>query len=315
MVISRRDDLVFPWETPVGLAPAAPEVDARGDEFAPAPASPAADESWAEPEEKTRALRSTTRRRFSTVLVSTAVVHAVAILALISFQTIKAGSEAPEPISVDLVRQMPASGAPPPSPAAPVSSPQHANPQPQQQQPPRTPPPNDQPPALRQPPPEPAPKRAVDQRKPAPPTSSPVLAPASPNGEIAAASQQRPPAPQPEPSTALPFFSMPGSFTSNILEGQGASENQNYKGIVFGKIGGARAFPDSARANHETGQAIVSFTVGDNGEIVAISLAQSSGFADLDAEAMAMVKRVAPFPPPPASADRTFAAAIAFGQE
>jgi TonB family protein len=285
------------------------------------PDRPKPDERLAEPEKAARARRRQARGALFKSLVGSGLLHAAAIAAIVLLgrgPAIQGAQQTPE---VELVAEQPPAGeqstsdAPPAASAASAANAaakpsadavSHGNP-------------------LRKPPPEPAAARAAKPaqkpqqhagKTPASATKAPAkttIAAVSPNGE-AAASSAADAATGADPSTALPFFSMPSSFASNVLNGQG-DQGDSYKGLVFGRVARAKRYPDSARARGESGQAIVAFTVDDSGALTSVSLAQSSGFADLDAEALAMVRQVAPFPPPPPGADRSFAAAIAFGEK
>lgn len=54
------------------------------------------------------------------------------------------------------------------------------------------------------------------------------------------------------------------------------------------------------------GAAVVAFTIAGNGGLAGVSIARSSGSAEFDRLALAHVQRAAPFPPPPAGAQRSF---------
>lgn len=86
--------------------------------------------------------------------------------------------------------------------------------------------------------------------------------------------------------------------------------NDNYRARVLAMVSEAMIDPDRPRP---AAVALVAFTVDDRGALASITLAKPSGHADLDAEALDMVRRAAPFPPPPANADRRFGAFIEFG--
>jgi TonB family protein len=58
-------------------------------------------------------------------------------------------------------------------------------------------------------------------------------------------------------------------------------------------------FPPGARKRGETGTVRIRFVLDPSGKLVENEIATSSGFADLDNEALAMVRRAAPFPPGP----------------
>jgi protein TonB len=55
-----------------------------------------------------------------------------------------------------------------------------------------------------------------------------------------------------------------------------------------------------------SGTAVIAFTVGDNGSLVALVVAQGSGSEEVDRAGLALVQRAAPFPPPPPGAQRNF---------
>jgi TonB family protein len=57
-----------------------------------------------------------------------------------------------------------------------------------------------------------------------------------------------------------------------------------------------------ARAHGTEGVASVAFTIDRKGNVLSSKIATSSGSSVLDAEVLALVKRAAPFPPPPADA-------------
>jgi periplasmic protein TonB len=57
--------------------------------------------------------------------------------------------------------------------------------------------------------------------------------------------------------------------------------------------------PAAARARHLTGTAQLAFTIDRQGRVVGSRIVHSSGFAALDQETVATVRRAQPFPPPP----------------
>ncbi len=64
----------------------------------------------------------------------------------------------------------------------------------------------------------------------------------------------------------------------------------------------ARRYPPAARLGREEGIAYVEFTLDRSGHVLRARLATGSGFASLDAEAVALIYRADPLPPPPGSA-------------
>ena len=104
---------------------------------------------------------------------------------------------------------------------------------------------------------------------------------------------------------------LPDTFQSIALpsttEGQG--EAASYQSIVFSAlakakgIGGVMGLPGSAG---------VRFTVDATGRLVQAELVHRSGVATLDALAIDIVRRAAPFPVPPQGARRDFVANFNF---
>jgi protein TonB len=63
------------------------------------------------------------------------------------------------------------------------------------------------------------------------------------------------------------------------------------------RLADQRRFPPEAKG--QNGAAKVAFTIDRSGHVISETLVESTGSALLDAEAIAMVKRAQPFPPPP----------------
>lgn len=73
-----------------------------------------------------------------------------------------------------------------------------------------------------------------------------------------------------------------------------------WQGRVMAKLDSVKRYPRGARARRIEGVAHVRFAVDRTGRVGRVSLARSSGYADLDQEAMAAVRRAQPLPRPPA---------------
>jgi protein TonB len=116
-------------------------------------------------------------------------------------------------------------------------------------------------------------------------------------------------------AVSLPYFFAPEVLTppEAPVSGEGDTNEADYKGVVYGKLEHAKIYPESARARRAQGHVIVAFSIADDGQVQDLKLVQSSGEADLDAEALAMVQRVSPFPPPKPNTQRFFQPAIIFG--
>lgn len=116
---------------------------------------------------------------------------------------------------------------------------------------------------------------------------------------------------KPAPVEPLPTFASPQTAMMAARPRPAADPtNDNYRAKVLGKVAANMLEPERPRPK---ALAIVGFRVDGQGNIERVWLARPSGHADLDAEAMEMVRRSAPFPVPPPGADHNFGAAIAFG--
>jgi colicin import membrane protein len=85
-----------------------------------------------------------------------------------------------------------------------------------------------------------------------------------------------------------------------------------YRARVIAHLTRFKRYPVSAQARGAEGTPTVAFSLDGGGQVLSASLTRSSGHADIDAEALAMVRRAAPFPPPPPGAPRSMSATIAF---
>jgi protein TonB len=75
---------------------------------------------------------------------------------------------------------------------------------------------------------------------------------------------------------------------------------------VAAKVKAVQRYPARARARSEQGTATVKFLLSRNGSVLSRSIVRSSGHAELDQEALAMIVRAAPLPPfPPGKTEET----------
>lgn len=118
-----------------------------------------------------------------------------------------------------------------------------------------------------------APQR-LEPRAPAPATTAPQAIPDQ-VAAIPVAPTQGPP--NPRPSNALPTWKIQ---VAALLE-----RNKRY--------------PSNAQARREQGVVQLYFSLDRKGMVIASRIAASSGSAALDEEAMSLVRRAQPFPPPP----------------
>lgn len=88
-----------------------------------------------------------------------------------------------------------------------------------------------------------------------------------------------------------------------------------YAPILLDWLGRHRDYPRAARLRRQEGTPRIALTLDTSGRLLALALAESSGFALLDEAALDMARRAAPFPPPqfPRGMDRgTFIVPVQF---
>jgi len=115
--------------------------------------------------------------------------------------------------------------------------------------------------------------------------------------------------------SALRFDSGPDSFRAVAVPvvSESGGEAVSYRVVVGSMLERVKHYPEAARQRGAKGIATIGFVLDVSGRIRSVSLLRSSGEADLDAESVAVVKRAAPFPPPPPGAQDSFAIEVAFG--
>lgn len=85
----------------------------------------------------------------------------------------------------------------------------------------------------------------------------------------------------------------------------GNAAASNYPGKVMARI--ARAGKPRVRSR---GTAVIAFSVASSGQLASARVAQSSGSSALDRAALGIIRKAAPFPRPPAGAQRNFSIRI-----
>jgi periplasmic protein TonB len=114
------------------------------------------------------------------------------------------------------------------------------------------------------------------------------------------------PRPTPTPPAAV---SAPAA--NSIGRGRMAGD-ANYQGLVAARLARLKRYPPDARRRREQGSALVSFVIGATGRVSSVRLVRGTGFAALDEEVQAMVRRASPFPAPPRGAEMSFTAPVSF---
>ncbi len=160
--------------------------------------------------------------------------------------------------------------------------------------------------------------------EPAPMVEPALVAKPAPEVEPAKKPQAAPRRPTLPPSLARPLPDapevqfLPGAFrviATDQEPGLSARDNETYKALVFERLIAAKLYPAAARQRRAKGIALINFMLDSAEQVAGVSLIRSSGDGDLDREALAMVKRAAPYPPPPSGAVRLFSPLIEFGSE
>jgi protein TonB len=130
--------------------------------------------------------------------------------------------------------------------------------------------------------PTPVPVEKVEEKEePLPEQQSEAMLPPKPEVQPEPPQEEPPPPPPPpQPARAVASVASWRSQIVTILE-----HNKRY--------------PSEARARGEQGVTRLAFSIDAQGHLLTTRIVKSSGSAALDAETLALVQRVQPFPPPP----------------
>jgi len=91
----------------------------------------------------------------------------------------------------------------------------------------------------------------------------------------------------------------------------GGTEDMRYLSVLYGLIMRQQHFPQSPH-RHTNATAVVAFWIDETGALVHTALYRTSGYPELDKEAVAAVRRAAPFPEPPVDEPHGFIASMVF---
>ncbi|RJF77906.1 energy transducer TonB family protein [Rhodopseudomonas palustris] len=170
----------------------------------------------------------------------------------------------------------------------------------------------------------PPPAKPVEHAKPAEPTKS-VSKPKPEPKRVARDEPKRkraeakpdsrePPAPR---TTAAPRAERQASLQSAAQAGRAAAAAAlpSYRDRLAAHLARYKQYPSASKSAGEQGTALLSFTVGRSGQVLASRLARSSGHPALDAETLAMIRRAQPlpsFPPEMTQASLSFTVPVNF---
>ncbi len=230
-------------------------------------------------------------RALPILIVGSLLVHALIFLPSLWHRP----DDAPREIAVDLVQDVP-------KPPAPPSAASHSTPP--------SPPPAPEPPE----PPKPQPTKSQPTKpqpdKPDPPKPQPKPQPSKP--EPKPADRSKPTDPSRE-NVAQRMKDLLGAMPAIALPGEDATGTDavSYEQLVLSKVSKAKK-----EGRHEgiPGAATVTFHLDDAGGVASVRIVHASGDPSLDGEAVAMIRRGAPYPPPPPDAQRDFTITLRFMQ-
>lgn len=109
------------------------------------------------------------------------------------------------------------------------------------------------------------------------------------------------PEPVAQPPKQVEQAQPPAPRTAQQVKGGAPRIELSWQTTLVRQLQRHKRYPAEAQSRNEQGVVVLSFSVDRNGHVLAHSIAQSSGFADLDNEVMAMIMRADPLPAFPAS--------------
>jgi periplasmic protein TonB len=243
--------------------------------------------------------------RWAACLLLVLGLHGAVVLALLRRQAPPALDTGQEAILLDLppmeepaAAEAPAEPAPPQQEQAPPPPPEPEPPRAEEPPPPT--PPMPEPPPPEPPPPEPVPTTAevaLPLPPPPPPPQPPVQRPQHP---VVRPQVSRPAPPAPTATEATAPAAPPAAATPAPAAAAPSNAVPSWQGQLLSRLQRFKRYPDSARSRREEGVVNLTFTMDREGRVLAARIARSSGFADLDEETLALVRRAEPLPAPPA---------------
>ena len=110
-------------------------------------------------------------------------------------------------------------------------------------------------------------------------------------------------APVADKMTAPPAADSTPSQSSTAASASHASHSSNapvtWQGDILARLERFKRYPADALAQHQEGTPVLFFVMDRRGHVLSAKIRKSGGFALLDEETLAVVRRAEPFPPPP----------------
>lgn len=139
---------------------------------------------------------------------------------------------------------------------------------------------------------------------PAPPAAKPEVTAAIPPPKSVQRHVKPKPARPPAPATTAPQRAPQlAALAAAPAQGQMAASSNampSWKSQILAAIERNKRYPADAELRREQGTPSVSFSIDRSGRLLTSRLAHASGHSALDQEALAILRRAQPFPPPPA---------------
>jgi periplasmic protein TonB len=102
-----------------------------------------------------------------------------------------------------------------------------------------------------------------------------------------------------DPTPPAPEAAAPRTLPAPPAPRVSSNGPDSWEGRVLLQLSKVRHYPGFAMARGEQGVPYIRFTMDRKGKVLSVTLDRSSGFGDLDREALALPKRAQPLPKPP----------------
>jgi periplasmic protein TonB len=148
----------------------------------------------------------------------------------------------------------------------------------------------------------PAPEEMIEQKATPPTPEKPVepqkITPPPPEPDVTTADV---PPPEVKPPEKVEEPKPPAPMTAAPTKGGAPHVEPSWETRVMRRIQQFKRYPGGSRERGEVGVALLTFSVDRDGHVLARKIVRSSGHADLDKEAMALIERAQPLPAFPPS--------------
>ncbi|MGH6614386.1 energy transducer TonB [Sphingomonas sp.] len=150
-----------------------------------------------------------------------------------------------------------------------------------------------------EPPKPPSEAERQEKQKPVPRPEQPKIV----SPEIQLPSDNPVPAPvaQPDPDPPIERTTAPERQPAPPAPKVSANVAETWEGKVLARLNQHRRYPRTAMARRQQGVPYVRFVMDRKGHVLSATLERSSGFPELDREAVALPRRAQPLPKPPAN--------------